>query len=142
MSKIMVAIESHKRRHSMANASCMFDKQGCMHAPAYTHARTRAPTHTYARAHRRICNTYCFSTAIITREWASDVTFYVHCLSCFSLLVDDEWFCKQATLPSCVSSFVQQHTGLPHLLDCRHLLVCSVADFIEPQPVTHAQYIL
>ena len=54
----------------MAHTRCMLDKQGYMHARAYTrprarpHARARAHTHT----HTQMSNIYCFSTATITGE--------------------------------------------------------------------------
>jgi hypothetical protein len=40
----------------MAHTLCMLDKQGYMHARAYTRSRAREParTHTFARAHRHI----------------------------------------------------------------------------------------
>ena len=42
-------------------------------------------THARGRAHRQLCNTYCFSTALIVSRTRLSVTLYVHCLSCLVL---------------------------------------------------------
>ena len=61
----------------MAPTRCMLDKQGYMHA----------------RTHRQICNTYCFSTATITRERASLLRYtYIACLVTFLRTQPDDGY--------------------------------------------------
>jgi hypothetical protein len=68
----------HKLRHSMAHTHCMLDKQGDTRARACT----GPDTHTHARAHRQICNIYCFSTAKLISPKRLSTTLQEHCLSC------------------------------------------------------------
>ena len=51
-------------------------------ACASTPARTHTPALAYARAHREIYNTYCFSTVTVVTWTRLRVTLCVHCLSC------------------------------------------------------------
>ena len=62
--KIRCSKKSHKWRHNMAHTLGMLDKQG------YTHSHAHVPghPHTHARPHRKVCNTYCFSTAKMILE--------------------------------------------------------------------------
>jgi hypothetical protein len=58
---------------------CWISKATCTHTHAHSHAlgKTRPPPHT----HRQICNTYCFSKAIIIRKRASVLSYtYIVCL--------------------------------------------------------------
>jgi hypothetical protein len=58
------------------------------HAHAHAHAPWHSPKHARTHAcvrthtHRKICNTYCFSTATIVSQNRLIVTLYVHCLYC------------------------------------------------------------
>jgi hypothetical protein len=63
----------------------------------YKHARARAATHTHTRTHAQalirarththtqMFNTYYFSTETIVSLTRLNVTFSVHCLSCYSV---------------------------------------------------------
>jgi hypothetical protein len=44
----------------------------------------RTHTHTHTHTHTEICDTCCFSTAIMVTWTRLSVTLYVHCLSCSS----------------------------------------------------------
>ena len=52
---------------------------------AQEHARAQTPTRMRARAHRQICNIYCFSTVKLISPKRLSITLQEHCLSCLQL---------------------------------------------------------
>jgi hypothetical protein len=64
ISKDMVGPEGPQMTSQYGASRCMLDKQG--YTPACMNMlRAQAPARTRAPQHRKICNTYCFSTATI-----------------------------------------------------------------------------
>ena len=74
--KVWWGQRGYKWRHNTPHTRWMLNKQG------YTHTSPHArDPHARSRTHRRICNTYFFSTATMTRECASMLCYtYIVCL--------------------------------------------------------------
>ena len=86
-------------------------------ARLHVHARAHAPGYPHARTHRRISNTYSFSTATVVTRTRLDVTLYVHCPSCWSFsdfrkgFKVYNWHRTYCTSSSSSSSVICQTTG-------------------------------
>ena len=83
MSKKWWSQRGHKWRHNTALTSCLLNKQGYMHACAFTCPRSRAHKRTLARTHAhthtRMQYLLLFNSKNNSRTRLS-VTLYVHCL--------------------------------------------------------------
>jgi len=72
----------NQNTHFMSNNSPPPKKKTCHLRDNVAHAHCMLYTKSYKHTLTK-CNTYCFSTARTVARTRLDITFYVHCLSCY-----------------------------------------------------------